>query len=129
MREVAWAAAPFSNPFLAQVIGVLAGLVFNFTLSRTLVFTGARVNSFSSLDEAVVLPDCHVGRNAQLSRVVIDRGVKVAEGTADQPLFEFDIQPGLAAGIEYLDRLGGNFRADTVARQNENSMTHDRSLC
>jgi putative flippase GtrA len=37
---VAWAAAPFSNLFLAQVIGVLAGLVFNFTLSRTLVFTG-----------------------------------------------------------------------------------------
>ena len=36
---VAWAAPPLSNPFLAQVIGVLAGLVFNFTLSRTLVFT------------------------------------------------------------------------------------------
>jgi putative flippase GtrA len=29
---------PWNNPFLAQVIGVLAGLVFNFTLSRLLVF-------------------------------------------------------------------------------------------
>jgi glucose-1-phosphate adenylyltransferase len=50
------------------------------SLRRTLVFTGARINSFSSLDEAVVLPDCHIGRNAQLSRVVIDHGVRIPEG-------------------------------------------------
>ncbi len=49
-------------------------------LRRSLIFTGARVNSFSSLDEAVVLPDCHVGRNARLKRVVIDRGVHIPEG-------------------------------------------------
>jgi putative flippase GtrA len=36
---VAIAASPFSNQYLAQIIGVLAGLIFNFTLSRTLVFT------------------------------------------------------------------------------------------
>ena len=35
---VRFAASPFSNQYLAQAIGVLAGLVFNFTLSRTLVF-------------------------------------------------------------------------------------------
>jgi putative flippase GtrA len=35
---VHYASAPFSNTFVAQAIGVLAGLVFNFTLSRTLVF-------------------------------------------------------------------------------------------
>jgi putative flippase GtrA len=35
---VHYAAAPFSNAFVAQASGVLAGLVFNFTLSRTLVF-------------------------------------------------------------------------------------------
>lgn len=38
---VATAAAPFNNPYLAQIIGVLAGLAFNFTLSRTLVFSRA----------------------------------------------------------------------------------------
>ena len=38
---VAFAAPPFANPFLAQVISTLAGLVFNFTLSRTLVFQKA----------------------------------------------------------------------------------------
>jgi putative flippase GtrA len=37
---VHYATAPFSNKFVAQAIGVLAGLVFNFTLSKTLVFRG-----------------------------------------------------------------------------------------
>ena len=35
---VHYAAPPLGNKFVAQAIGVLAGLVFNFTLSRTLVF-------------------------------------------------------------------------------------------
>lgn len=35
---VAQAAPPWNNLFAAQVTGVLAGLVFNFTLSRLLVF-------------------------------------------------------------------------------------------
>ena len=39
---VHYAAAPFSNKFLAQAIGVLAGLIFNFTLSKTLVFRGTK---------------------------------------------------------------------------------------
>lgn len=49
-------------------------------LKRSLIFTGVRVNSFSSLEEAVVLPDCFISRNARLTRVVIDRGVKIPEG-------------------------------------------------
>jgi len=35
---VHYAAAPIGNKFVAQAVGVLAGLVFNFTLSRNLVF-------------------------------------------------------------------------------------------
>ena len=35
---VRYAPPPFDNLYLALVIGVLAGLVFNFTLSRILVF-------------------------------------------------------------------------------------------
>jgi len=38
---VHYAGAPFSNKFAAQAVGVLTGLVFNFTLSRTLVFRSA----------------------------------------------------------------------------------------
>ena len=66
----------------SAISSLVAGdcIISGAVLRRALVFTGARVNSFSSLDEAVVLPDCHVGRNAQLSRVVIDRGVRIPEG-------------------------------------------------
>jgi putative flippase GtrA len=35
---VRFAGFPFSEKYLAQAAGVLAGLVFNFTLSRTMVF-------------------------------------------------------------------------------------------
>lgn len=35
---VAFAGAPFHNKFVAQACGVLVGLLFNFTLSRQLVF-------------------------------------------------------------------------------------------
>lgn len=37
---VRYAGAPFDHRFVAQALGVLAGLVFNFTLSKTLVFRG-----------------------------------------------------------------------------------------
>jgi glucose-1-phosphate adenylyltransferase len=65
----------------SAVSSLVAGdcIISGAALRRSLVFTGNRVNSFSMLDEAVVLPDCHIGRNAQLSRVVIDRGVRIPE--------------------------------------------------
>lgn len=37
-----FASAPLNNKYIALVIGVLAGLIFNFTLSKKLVFTGRR---------------------------------------------------------------------------------------
>ncbi|MBK9394075.1 MAG: glucose-1-phosphate adenylyltransferase [Uliginosibacterium sp.] len=49
-------------------------------LRRALLFTGVRVNSFGTLEEAVVLPYANIGRNARLSRVIIDRGVRIPEG-------------------------------------------------
>ncbi|BCH34060.1 glucose-1-phosphate adenylyltransferase [Mesorhizobium sp. L-8-10] len=66
----------------SAVSSLVAGdcIISGAALRRSLIFTGARVNSFSSLDEAVVLPDCFVGRNARLQKVVIDRGVHIPEG-------------------------------------------------
>ncbi|MCO6048587.1 glucose-1-phosphate adenylyltransferase [Mesorhizobium sp. RP14(2022)] len=66
----------------SAVSSLVAGdcIVSGASLRRSLVFTGARINSFSSLNEAVVLPDCTIGRGARLNRVVIDHGVKIPEG-------------------------------------------------
>ena len=50
------------------------------SIHRSLLFTGTLARSYSSLQEAVVLPECVIGRHARLSRVVIDRGVKIPSG-------------------------------------------------
>lgn len=55
-------------------------IVSGASIRRSLIFTGARIKSYSKLEEVVMLPDCQVGRNARLRRVVIDRGVKIPEG-------------------------------------------------
>ena len=49
-------------------------------VKNSLLFTGVRVNSFSRMEQAVVLPYVNVARNAKLKRVVIDRGVEIPEG-------------------------------------------------
>ncbi|MGN6465422.1 MAG: glucose-1-phosphate adenylyltransferase [Rhizobiaceae bacterium] len=65
----------------SAVSSLVAGdcIVSGAALRRSLIFTGARINSFSSIEECVVLPDCYIGRNASLSRVVVDRGVRIPE--------------------------------------------------
>jgi glucose-1-phosphate adenylyltransferase len=46
-------------------------------LHRSLLFSGVLCRSYSRLNEAVVLPECVIGRHANLSKVVLDRGVKI----------------------------------------------------
>ena len=55
-------------------------IVSGATARRSLLFTGVKMGSFSSIDEAVVLPRSNIGRGAQLSRVIIDSGVRIPEG-------------------------------------------------
>lgn len=64
------------------VSSLIAGdcIISGAALKRSLLFTGVRVNSFSSLEDAVALPGCVIGRNATLQKVVLDRGVRIPEG-------------------------------------------------
>ena len=55
-------------------------IVSGASLKRSLLFTGVRVNSYSALEEAVVLPRVEIERNVSLKRVVVDRGVRVPQG-------------------------------------------------
>jgi glucose-1-phosphate adenylyltransferase len=55
-------------------------IVSGATISRSLLFTGVRINSYSRVHEAVILPYVEIGRNVQLSKVVVDRGVVIPEG-------------------------------------------------
>ncbi len=66
----------------SAVSSLVAGncIVSGAAIHRTLLSTGCRINSYSSLDHAVVLPEVTVSRSAQLSNVVVDRGVVIPEG-------------------------------------------------
>jgi glucose-1-phosphate adenylyltransferase len=55
-------------------------LVSGASLKRSLLFTGVRVNSYSKVENAVVLPYVNIARSASLKNVVIDRGVEIPEG-------------------------------------------------
>jgi glucose-1-phosphate adenylyltransferase len=55
-------------------------IVSGSSIRRALLFTGVRVNSFSTLEDAVVLPRVSVGRNAVLKKVVIDSDIIIPEG-------------------------------------------------
>jgi glucose-1-phosphate adenylyltransferase len=50
------------------------------SIGRSLVFTGVRVNSYSSLDHAVILPYAEIGRSVRLRNVIVDRGVRIPGG-------------------------------------------------
>ena len=55
-------------------------IVSGATARRSLLFTGVKMGSFSSIEEAVVLPRSNIGRGARLSKVIIDSGVRIPEG-------------------------------------------------
>jgi len=55
-------------------------IVSGSTVHRSLLFTGVKTGSFSSLHESVILPYSNIGRNAHLKRAIVDRGVRIPEG-------------------------------------------------
>jgi glucose-1-phosphate adenylyltransferase len=55
-------------------------IVSGSTIQRSLLFSGVRANSYSLLEESVVLPRCQIGRGARLHRVILDHGVIIPAG-------------------------------------------------
>jgi glucose-1-phosphate adenylyltransferase len=55
-------------------------IVSGASLHRSLLFPDVRVNSFSSITEAVIMPGCVIERDARLHKVVIDQGVRIPTG-------------------------------------------------
>ena len=55
-------------------------IVSGSAVSNSLLFTGCRTHSFSSLEYVVALPQVIVNRKAELKNCVIDRGVIIPEG-------------------------------------------------
>jgi glucose-1-phosphate adenylyltransferase len=76
---------------LAKASLVAGGCVVSgATVSRSLLFSGVRMNSYSSVESAVVLPDVQIGRSARLNKVIIDRRVRIPPGlvVGDDPVLD-----------------------------------------
>ncbi len=50
-------------------------------VKNSLLFSNVRVNSYSHVEDSVILPDVNIGRHCRITKAVIDRGVVVPEGT------------------------------------------------
>ena len=48
---------------------------------HSLLFSNVRVNSYSILQDAVVLPSVNIGRNCRITKAVIEKGCNIPEGT------------------------------------------------
>ncbi len=50
------------------------------TVKHSLLFSDVRVNSYSSIEDSVLLPNVDVGRYVTLKRVIVDKNCKIPEG-------------------------------------------------
>ena len=47
----------------------------------SLLFSRSRVNSYSSINDSVILPDVEIGENCRITKAIIDRGAVIKSGT------------------------------------------------
>lgn len=47
---------------------------------RSLLFSGVRINSYSTVELGVVMPNVTIGRSVRLRNVIVDRGVSIPDG-------------------------------------------------
>lgn len=55
-------------------------IVSGASVRRSLLFTNVHVHSYVKLEGAVLLPSVDVARNARLTNVIVDRGVRIPKG-------------------------------------------------
>lgn len=74
---------------------VISGAV----VRHSLLFTNVRVNSYSTVQDSVVLPEVNIGRHCRITKAIIEKGCAIPEGTvigADRAEDEkrFHVSPG-----------------------------------
>ena len=50
------------------------------SVRRSVLFTGVKIHSYSSIEESVILPRADVGRHCRLRKVVVDEGCNIPAG-------------------------------------------------
>jgi len=50
-------------------------------ISHSLLFSNVRVNSYSLVEDSVILPEVHIGQHCHIKNAVIDKGTQIPDGT------------------------------------------------
>lgn len=50
-------------------------------INRSIMFSNVRTNSYSTIEESVLLPDVNIGRHCRIQKTIIDRGCNIPAGT------------------------------------------------
>ncbi len=69
-------------------------------ISRSVLFSDVRVNSYSSIQDSVILPKVDIGRYVTLNRVVVDKGTRIPDG------MEIGVNPELDRKRFYVSEKG-----------------------
>ncbi len=61
---------------------VSGGCIISGSVVRhSLLFSNVRLNSYSEVNDSVILPDVNIARHCRITKAVIDRGCQIPEGT------------------------------------------------
>ena len=69
------------------------------SVRHSLLFSNVRINSYSEVEDSVLLPDVDIGRSCRIRKAVIDSGCRIPEGTVigedpEQDAKQFYLTPG-----------------------------------
>ncbi len=69
------------------------------SVRHSLLFSNVRINSYSEVEDSVLLPDVEIGRSCRIRKAVIDSGCRIPEGTVigedpEQDAKQFYLTPG-----------------------------------
>jgi len=51
------------------------------TVRHSLLFSGVRINSYSVIEDSLILPEVNIGRHCRIKKAIIEKGCQVPEGT------------------------------------------------
>lgn len=68
-------------------------------VSHSLLFSNVKVNSYTTVEDSVILPEVEIGRHCRIKRAVIDKGCHIPDGTVigedpEEDAKRFHITPG-----------------------------------
>ncbi len=57
------------------------GAIINGKVSQSVIFNGVYVSEEANIKGSILMNDCYIGKNSQMERVILDKGVIIGEGT------------------------------------------------